>query len=153
MKERSSAEKLFIQEIAQASEKLRLATKGVTIGSLIKTIRIQLGMSQNILAKRAGIPQSTVSRIEQDQSDANLGTLTKILSVISCDLVIAPSLKEPLELIRKKQARKTAEKRLRYLKGTMNLESQQPDPTFIKTLLEDEEKRLLQGPSYKLWEE
>lgn len=65
MRYRSPAEKLLIQEITQAAEKLKIVMRGLRIGHLIKTIRLQLGMSQKALAKHAGVPQSTVSRIEQ----------------------------------------------------------------------------------------
>jgi transcriptional regulator with XRE-family HTH domain len=110
-------------------------------------------MSQRILAKRAGVPQSTVSRIEQGQRDVTLSTLQKILGAVSCDLVIAPLLQDSIDSIRRKQAKKVAEKQVMYLQGTMNLEDQQPDSRFIEELLKQEVERLLQGPSAKLWEE
>ncbi|MFI0436087.1 MAG: helix-turn-helix domain-containing protein [Parachlamydiaceae bacterium] len=153
MKHQSSAEKILIQEVVDESKKLKLATRGLSIGSLIKLIRQHMGMSQKTLAKRAGVPQSTVSRIEQGQRDVSLSTLTKILDALSCDLVISPVLRESIEMSRRRQARKMAEKRIHYLKGTMNLEDQQPDAQFTQTLLLEEEARLLQGPDYKLWEE
>ena len=134
-------------------KKQELPVRGLTIGALIKSIRVQLGMSQKALAKRAGVPQSTISRIEQEERDANLSTLNKILGAISCDLVIVPLLEDSIDNIRRKQARKMAEKQVRYLKGTMNLEDQQPDPRFIAELIKQEEERLLQGPNFKLWDE
>ncbi|NGX46689.1 MAG: hypothetical protein K1000chlam3_00050 [Chlamydiae bacterium] len=153
MKPYSPSEKLLIEEVMQASQKMRTAVRGLSIGALIKSIRTQLGMSQKALAKRAGVPQSTVSRIEQGKRDMNLSTLHKILGAISCDLVIAPLLKDSIDAIRRKQARKIAEKQVRYLKGTMNLEDQQPDSRFIEELLKREEEHLLQGPNAKLWDE
>jgi transcriptional regulator with XRE-family HTH domain len=153
MKLYSPSEKLLIEEVMQASQKAKLAIRGLPIGALIKSIRVQLGMSQKTLARRAGVPQSTISRIEQGQRDTSLSMLSKILEAISCDLVVAPVLKDSIDVIRRKQARKIAEKQLRYLKGTMNLEDQQPDPRFIEELLKQEEERLLQGPNSKLWEE
>ncbi len=153
MKPYSPSERLLIEEVMQAVQKVRTALRGLTIGALIKSIRIQLGMSQKALAKRAGVPQSTVSRIEQGRRDMSLSTLNKILGAISCDLVIAPLLHDSIDAIRRKQARKTAEKQVRYLKGTMNLEDQQPDSRFTEELLRQEEERLLQGPNAKLWEE
>ena len=153
MKSFSPSEKLLIEEITQAAQKTRVAVRGLTIGALIKSIRIQLGMSQKALAKRARVPQSTISRIEQEERDANLSTLIKILGAISCDLVIVPLLQDSIDTIRRKQARKTAEKQVRYLKGTMNLEDQQPDSRFIAELIKQEEERLLQGPNSKLWDE
>lgn len=153
MKSFLPSEKLLIEEIMQAAQKTRVAVRGLTIGALIKSIRVQLGMSQKALAKRAGVPQSTISRIEQEERDANLSTLNKILGAISCDLVIVPLLQDSVDTIRRKQARKMAEKQVRYLKGTMNLEDQQPDSRFIAELIKQEEERLLQGPNSKLWDE
>ena len=153
MKSFSLSEKLLIEEITQAAQKTRVAVRGLTIGALIKSIRVQLGMSQKSLAKRAGVPQSTISRIEQEERDANLSTLNKILGAISCDLVIVPLLQDSIDAIRRKQARKMAEKQVRYLKGTMNLEDQQPDSRFIAELIKQEEERFLQGPKSKLWDE
>lgn len=153
MKAYSPSEKLLIEEIMQAAQKARIATRGLTIGALIKSIRKQLGMSQKALAARAGVPQSTISRIEQEERDANLATLNKILAAISCNLVIVPLLQDSIEAIRRKQARKMAEMQVRYLKGTMNLEDQQPDARFIEELIKQEEERLLQGANAKLWDE
>ena len=153
MKSNSPSEKLLIEEIMQAAQKTRVAVRGLTIGALIKSIRLQLGMSQKALAKRAGVPQSTISRIEQEERDANLATLNKILSAISCNLIIVPLLQDSIETLRRKQAKKIAEKQVRYLKGTMNLEDQQPDSRFIAELIKQEEERLLQGPNSKLWDE
>lgn len=152
MKPYSPSEKLLIEEIMYALQKVKIAVRNLSIGALISSIRIQLGMSQKALAKRAGIPQSTISRVEQGQS-RSLPTLNKILEAISCDLVIAPLLHDSIDAIRRKQARKIAEKQVRYLKGTMNLEDQQPDSRFIDELIKQEEERLLQGPNAKLWEE
>ncbi|MEI8328890.1 MAG: helix-turn-helix domain-containing protein [Chlamydiia bacterium] len=153
MKPFSPSEKLLIEEVMEAAQKTRIAVRGLTIGALIKSIRVQLGMSQKALAKRAGVPQSTISRIEQEERDANLSTLNKILGAISCDLVIVPLLQDSVDAIRRKQARKMAEKQVRYLKGTMNLEDQQPDSRFIAELIKQEEERLMQGPNAKLWDE
>ena len=153
MKLRSASEKLLIEEVMQAAHKTRVAVRGLAIGTLIKSIRLQLGMSQKALAKRAGVPQSTVSRIEQEERDANLSTLNKILGAISCDLVIVPLLQNSIDILRRKQARKMAEKQVGYLKGTMNLEDQQPDSRFIAELIKQEEERLLQGSNSKLWDE
>lgn len=149
----SASEKLLVEEIVQAAHNLKVAIKSLSIGELIKLIRTQLGMSQTILAKRAGVPQSTVSRIEKGQRDVSLSTLQKILHAMTSDLVIAPVLLESIDTIRRRQARKIAEKRVHYLKGTMNLEEQEPDSRFIKELLQQEEDRLLHGPNARLWEE
>ncbi len=152
MKRRSTSERVFIEEIAQVAASLKKASKGLSLGSLIKLIRSQFGMSQAILAKRAGVPQSTISRLEREVKNPNLSTLHKILNALFCDLIIVPMLREPVDTIRRKQAKKQAEHRIRYLKGTMSLEKQHPDSRFIKELLKEEETQLLNNPQ-DLWEE
>jgi transcriptional regulator with XRE-family HTH domain len=151
MKHYSPSERLLIEEITEAARKTKVAARGLTIGKLIRSIRLQLGMSQKTLAKRAGVPQSTISRLEQGERDANLSTLSKILGAMSCELVTVPLLQESVEVIRRKQARKMAEKQIRYLKGTMNLEDQQPDSRFVEILIKQEEERLLHEPNSRLW--
>lgn len=79
MKFSSPAQRLLIEDVTQATRKIKIAMKGLDLGSLIKSIRLELGMSQSALARRARVPQSTVSRIEQEGKDANLSTLSKIL--------------------------------------------------------------------------
>ena len=153
MKPYSVAERILIEEVTQHLKKAKVAIRGMPAGALIKSIRTQLGMSQQALAKRAGVPQSTISRIEQDRQDPNVSTLQKIMRALSCDLVVAPLIQDSIENIKRRQARKLAEKRINYLKGTMNLENQQPDSRFIEELLKQEEDNILKGPSAQLWEE
>lgn len=153
MRNYSPSEKLLLEEIMQASQKTKTAMRGLSFGDLIKSIRLNLGMSQKELSKRSGIPQSTISQIENNERDAKLSTLSKILKAISCDFLIVPFLQDSIESIRRKQARKMAGKQVLYLKGTMNLEDQQPDSKFIEALIKQEEERLVQRPNYKLWDE
>ncbi len=153
MKSRSPSETLLIEEVTRSAEKTKTALRGLSLGAFIKFIRLQLGMSQQTLAKRAGVPQSTVSRVEHGQRDTSLLTLHKVLCALSCDLVIAPLLHDSIEVLRHRQARKIAQKQIYYLKGTMNLEDQQPDSRFIEELIKQEEERLLHKPNAKLWEE
>ncbi len=108
-------------------------------------------MSQDALAKRACVPQSTVSRVEGSEKTPTLATLARILDALSCDLVITPLLKEPIDTIRGKQAKKKAHEKISYLRGTMNLENQEPDKKLIRELLKEEEEKLLHGPNSKLW--
>ena len=117
----SVSEKLLIEEISNAAQKIKTLTRGLSIGAMIKLIRTQLGMSQKILAKRARVPQSTISRIEKGQIEPSLSTIQKVLQAISCDYIISPILKEPVDTMRKKQARKIADKlKLPNFTGTMS---------------------------------
>jgi predicted DNA-binding mobile mystery protein A len=152
MKAHFISQKLLIEEVRISAQNLKIKTRGMTIGPFIKFIRNQLGMSQKILSQRAGVPQSTISRIEQ-QKDTSLSTLSKILNAMCCDLIIVPVPKDSIDNIRRKQARKIAERQIKYLKGTMNLEDQQPDSKFIDELLKHEEEQLLKDRNAQLWNE
>ena len=149
----SISEKLVIDEVTKASVQLRSALRGMPIGTLVRSIRTQLGMSQATLAKRSGVPQPTISRIEHGQENFELSTLRKILRAMSFDLILAPVSEGSINSIREDQAKKNAQKRVQYLSGTMNLEQQHPDPKFIESLLKQEMERLFHGSGKQLWEE
>jgi hypothetical protein len=51
------------------------------------------------------------------------------------------------------QIRRTAEKRVQYLKGTMALELQQPKDEFIRELVLQEERELLASENFDIWSE
>ena len=154
MKKCFSSEKLMIEDMSQMAVSLQRAMRGLSIGEFIKRIRGQLDMSQEVLASRSGLPQSTISRIEKGQKDPTLSMLSKVLTSLSCDLVVAPVLKQSIDAIRYKQARHIAEKHVRYLRGTMGLEKQEPDKRLLEELIKKEVEELLHGSSgIKLWKE
>jgi len=154
MKKCFSSEKLMIEDMSQMAVSLQRAMRGLSIGEFIKRIRGQLDMSQEVLASRSGLPQSTISRIEKGQKDPTLSMLSKVLTSLSCDLVVAPVLKQTIDAIRYKQARHIAEKHVRYLRGTMGLEKQEPDKRLLEELIKKEVEELLHGSSgIKLWKE
>lgn len=153
MRRTSKSEKLLLNEFNDAAHRLKAISRGLSAGDLIAMIRNQLGMSQSVLAKRAGVPQSTVSRIERSKREPNLSTLEKILKALNCEILIAPLLMESIDVIRKKQARKLAEHRVRYLRGTMSLEEQEPDVKLIEELIKEKEEELLNSQGIKLWQE
>jgi len=52
MKRLPASEKLLIEEVTHIARKTKEISKGLPSGTLIKMIRIQVGMSQQVLAKR-----------------------------------------------------------------------------------------------------
>lgn len=153
MKKSSKSEKLILDEIIDAAHQLKIASRGLSVGEMIAMIRNQLGMSQEVLARLAKVPQSTISRIENSKREPNLSTFRKILKALSCEIIIVPLLMESIDLIRRKQARRRAENHVRYLRGTMSLEKQEPDKKFVQELIKQEEDELLRSPGSKLWQE
>lgn len=153
MKKPKKTEKLLLEDISIAAKVLLTQQRGLEIGQMIALIRNQLRMSQRALAKRAGVPQATISKIESIRLQPNIATLHKILNALECDLLVTAVPRMDFETIRRNQALAKAEKKIRYVRGTMSLEKQEPDQKLLKELLEDELKNLLESSSSKLWDE
>lgn len=62
------------------------------IGSLIKSLRVQHGLSQQDLALRAGTSRVNVSRIENNACDSSYTLIRSLLRALSCDLEVRPLL-------------------------------------------------------------
>lgn len=152
MKKPKKTEKLLLEEIASAGKALHKHQRGLEIGQLILIIRSQLGMSQRALATRAEVPQAMISRIESGLLQPNVATLRKIMDALACDLLITAVPRDDIEMIRRNQARLKAEKKIRYLHGTMSLEKQEPNQKLLKELVEEEIKILLDSSGSKLWD-
>ena len=80
-----------------------------------------------------------------------MGTLKRIFEALSCDLVIAPKPKKPLDEILRERARAIALKRLKQSMGTMALEGQAPDREVFLKLLEKRTDEILNDRREKLW--
>ncbi|HSW72908.1 MAG TPA: helix-turn-helix transcriptional regulator, partial [Chlamydiales bacterium] len=65
MKRSMVTEKLMLEEVALIAKEAQKVSRGLSMGEFIKMIRQQLGMTQSILAKRARIPQATLSNMER----------------------------------------------------------------------------------------
>lgn len=65
---------------------LSLMADGATI---LRDARSEAGLSRRALAARAGVPISTVSRIEDGLSDPTLGMLARLVDATGSDLVVA----------------------------------------------------------------
>ncbi|OGN61262.1 MAG: hypothetical protein A3F40_02915 [Chlamydiae bacterium RIFCSPHIGHO2_12_FULL_27_8] len=145
------SEKLLLFEIFKITKNLQKIQLGISFGKLILLIRNQLRMSQRALAKRSKVYQSTISRIESGALNPNTDTLIKLFEALFCNLVISACPNEDFEKIKIKQAYRQAEKKVKYLLGTMALEEQKPDADFIREQIEEEKNKLLY--SKDLWDE
>lgn len=57
-------------------------------GAILRDARADAGLSRRALAAKAGVPTSTVSRIEQSQSDPTLTMLARLVDAAGRDLVV-----------------------------------------------------------------
>lgn len=60
----------------------------MTAGALIRSRRLEAGLSQAELARRAGVVQSVVSAYEMDRRDPGLSMLRKLIEATGHDLVL-----------------------------------------------------------------
>lgn len=67
---------LFEKSIVDEAQK-----KEYSIGSIVKSARQKAGMTQEELAKKSGTTRHYISRIENDRSDIEVGTLRKIIEI------------------------------------------------------------------------
>ena len=147
------AEKFALEKMQAMAEQAKLVARGTSIGGWIKTIRMQLGMSQAVLSKRSGVPQATISHIERGDTSIGLKVISQVLDAMSSQLIVLPLMTSSIDSMRREQAEKKADEHIEYLKGTMALEEQTPDDEFLNALREQEIQRLLFGPKSKLWKD
>ena len=153
MKKISIAEKHFLDQLTKVSEVISGGNKQISPGFIVALIRKRLKMSQAILARRANLPQSMISKIEANKTEPSIKTLKKIFDALYCDVVVVPIPRKNFDSILQEQAHKTAKRRVQYLTGTMALEKQQPKRLLVQDLIAEEENTLLNSSSGKMWEE
>ena len=61
-------------------------------GRMVRYARRSSGMTQRELARRAGIPQETIARIERARIDPRVGTLDRLLEACGWGLELEPRL-------------------------------------------------------------
>jgi len=118
----------------------------------IRILRNRLRMSQEQLAKRANITQPHLAGIETGKIDPKISTLRQIFQGLSCELIIEPRPKKPLDELLRGQARSLALKRLKRTMGTMALEGQAPEEETFRHLLEKRTDEILQDHRERIWQ-
>ena len=121
----------------------------------IKAIREAIGMTTAQLAKRTGVSQSRIPRIEQGEVDetVTLKTLRSIAAGLDCQLVYALVPNDSLEQMVRHRVAAAVNQELARVGQTMKLENQ----ALEKRELEAEHARLfrklLEGDLRGLWDE
>ena len=122
-----------------------------TWGEWVRIVRTSLRMTQADLAKLSGVAQPTIAAIETRKVDPRVSTLKRIFNAMSCDLVMEPQPRKPLEEVLRDKARSVALKRLGQSVGTMALENQAPGAAVSKALLEQRTDEILSSKSERIW--
>lgn len=153
MKKKPAVEREIVKSLLQKGKKIKADQEAFSIADLLKLMRKAFGMTQKILAERAGVPQSTIARIESGIVSPSEEMVKKIFNAFSCDLSYVPVPRfEVFDDFIRARAAKIAKKRMKYLEGTMALEEQLPSKRFRKDLLESEIEEILESPG-AIWDE
>lgn len=116
----------------------------------VRTIRNFLGMTSTQLAKRLGVNQSRVIRIENNERNTKISTMEKIADALNCDFVYAFIPRDNIDNIINNQARNKAIKILNKVNKNMALENQMVDS---EDLLDDLVKKILNKNIARIWDE
>jgi predicted DNA-binding mobile mystery protein A len=111
-------------------------------------------MSTFQLAKRAGLDQSRITRIENAEvnGDLNLSTLKKIAEALNMRFVYAFVPEEGLEEMVHEQAEKIAKERLAKVSHTMKLENQELTESDKSKALDDLVQKILIDEPKDFWD-
>jgi transcriptional regulator with XRE-family HTH domain len=86
-------------------------------GRLLADARRQAGLTQAVLARRLGISQAAIARLEQPESNPRIATLDRALRATGAELIISARPREPSidEGLIRQQLALTAAQRLNNL--------------------------------------
>jgi predicted DNA-binding mobile mystery protein A len=120
----------------------------------IRAIRDALGMTSAQLAKRIGVSQSRIPRIEKGEIEGSLTlrTLRAVAEGLDCTLVYALVPNQPLDQRVRERAREAAERQLARTHHTMRLEDQALEPRELEAERERLVGELLRGDPRRLWD-
>ncbi|MCB1149641.1 MAG: helix-turn-helix transcriptional regulator [Chlamydiia bacterium] len=148
MKPPSPAEKAFVDKLLETSKALSDQVGPIEVGEIIKLLRTRLRMTQAILARRAGVPQSYVANVETGHITPTLKSLRKLLTALECDLALYPIPRASLDDVVEKKAHSTALKNLYHKSNEVPSSSKSFD-----ALVAEEKERLLSSGSAHIWDE
>ena len=148
----SLSQKRALESWTKSLKKLPKELKALHISSLIKLYRKRLCMTQRQLAKRAGVTQPFIAKLERGSGEISTATLKKIFSALYCELIVVAMPLVDMDKIIEQQAEIRAKKKIRYLKGTMALEKQLPKRSMIKMLMNQEKAQLIDAQTSEIWD-
>lgn len=121
----------------------------------IKLLREALGMSTAQLAKRVGIDQSRISRLENAEIDGDLklSSLKKVAEGLNMRFVYGFIPRDSLEDMVRQQAKKIALKRMQRVNHTMRLEEQELSTEEKAKAFDDLVQKIMIEDAKDFWDE
>mgnify|MGYP001564553959 CR=1 FL=1 len=150
----SADERKTLDWIVACSGKAPGGLENISCHSMARMVRNRLGMTQEQLAARVGLPQSHIAKIEKGKVDIQISTMKRIFKALYCSPVTLPRPVKDIDLILKERAGRTAEKNVdrfisrKYGKLPPRLRVGAQER---KRLIELEKERLLKNLSSSIW--
>ncbi len=147
-------QKLKLQQTDKSLESWRNATLStIPPDGWVRTIREALGMTTVAYAKRLGMTDSGVRRIEKSEVNETitLSTLRKMAEALDCEVKYALVPRQSLKKMRETQADRVAREQLEPVAHSMQLEAQGVDSEVMALQRQDRAGELLNGSGRELW--
>ncbi len=151
---RKKQKKLFREQLdGTLSHFSSIASINRPIKGWVRAIRDALGMSMQQLANRLGVSKSRIPRIEQDEitGGLTLKTMNRVADKLDCVFVYGFVPRTSLNDTVRKQASTVAQRRMKRLMHTMNLEAQGLSSKNAKKAFTRMVDEIIDSPSM-LWE-
>lgn len=117
--------------------------------SWINTVREAIGMTAVQLAKRLGVTQPRIARMEMNEENLKLCTMKKVAEAMNCDFVYYFKPKTTFQDIVRNQAMKKAEEILLGVNLNMALENQD---IRTKEAIDDMADDFISGNTKRIWD-
>lgn len=120
----------------------------------VRAIRDALGMTTGQLARRLGVSQPRIIKLEKAEVDGSLtlDSLKSAAQALNCTLVYALIPNEPLDDMVRHQAERVAQNQLKWTNHTMRLENQALDKADLESQRDRLVQKLMNTNLRKLWD-
>lgn len=134
------------KKTSSLSDAKNIVPKGV---SWINTVREAIGMTAIQLAKRLGVTQPRIAKMEINEENLKLSTMRKVAQAMNCDFVYYFKPKTTFQDIVQIQAKKKAEEILLGVNLNMALENQDIQ---TKEAVNDMAADFINGNTKRIWD-
>ena len=134
------------KKTSSLSDAKNIVPKGV---SWINTVREAIGMTAVQLAKRLGVTQPRIAKMEINEENLKLSTMKKVAQAMNCDFVYYFKPKTTFQDIVQIQAKKKAEEILLDVNLNMALENQDIQ---TKEAVNDMAADFINGNTKRIWD-
>lgn len=134
------------KKTSSLSDAKNIVPKGV---SWINTVREAIGMTAVQLAKRLGVTQPRIAKMEINEENLKLSTMKKVAQAMNCDFVYYFKPKTTFQDIVQIQAKKKAEEILLGINLNMALENQDIQ---TKEAVNDMVADFINGNTKRIWD-